>query len=67
MKIAVLFPGQGSQSQGMQADLAEHLAELGGGRFDRPHQGQFVLNQRMVDDDGLAGHGAPLRSVARNR
>lgn len=28
MSIAMVFPGQGSQSQGMQADLAEHYAEI---------------------------------------
>ncbi len=25
MSIAMVFPGQGSQSQGMQADLADHF------------------------------------------
>lgn len=29
MTIAMVFPGQGSQSQGMQADLAERFAEIG--------------------------------------
>jgi [acyl-carrier-protein] S-malonyltransferase len=29
MSIAMVFPGQGSQSQGMQADLAEHFPVLG--------------------------------------
>ncbi|HSM20103.1 MAG TPA: ACP S-malonyltransferase, partial [Hyphomicrobiales bacterium] len=29
MSIAMVFPGQGSQSQGMQADLAEQYAEIG--------------------------------------
>ena len=29
MSIAMVFPGQGSQSQGMQADLADPLPVIG--------------------------------------
>ena len=28
MTLAMVFPGQGSQSPGMQADLAEHFAAV---------------------------------------
>ena len=38
-----------------QRHLAHQPAELGDRRLLHPHQGQLVLDQRMVDDDEI-GH-----------
>ena len=50
---------QGVETQQV-ADLPQKLAELRRGRVDRPHQGELVLNQRVIDDgDVPAGPAYP--------
>ncbi|VVT27376.1 hypothetical protein RV134_350030 [Roseovarius sp. EC-HK134] len=42
------------------ADFAQELAEDGCGGFLLPHQGQFVLNERVIDDGEIRKHDGPL-------